>query len=106
MSFARGNGGWGRFRDEGTSRAPGIVVINAVGSDFRIWDDVALILRRQFRLIRYDKRGHGLSEAGPDRYEMADYARDLSALLDRLGVGRATIVGLSMGGVVAQELYR
>ncbi len=106
MSFANVNGGAVHFSDEGPRHAPVLVFINALGSDFRIWDEVARILRRQFRLIRYDKRGHGLSEAGPDRYDMADYARDLSTLLDRLGVARATIVGLSIGGVVAQELYR
>ena len=54
----------------------------------------------------YDKRGHGLSESGPDRSDMVDYADDLAALLDILGVGRATIVGLSIGGVIAQEFYR
>ncbi|HME85421.1 MAG TPA: 3-oxoadipate enol-lactonase [Roseiarcus sp.] len=106
MSFARVNGGVVHFSDEGLRHAPVLVFVNALGSDFRIWDDVARILSRQFRLIRYDKRGHGLSEAGPDRYDMADYARDLSALLDRLGVARATVVGVSMGGVIVQELYR
>ncbi len=106
MSFARVNGGVVHFSDEGLRHAPVLVFVNALGSDFRIWDDVARILSRQFRLIRYDKRGHGLSEAGPDRYDMADYARDLSALLDRLGVARATVVGVSMGGVIVQELNR
>src|SRR5271165_3754335 len=106
MSFARVNGGVVHFSDEGPRHAPVLAFVNALGSDFRIWDDVARILSCQFRLIRYDKRGHGLSEAGPDRYDMADYARDLSALLDRLGVARATVVGVSMGGLIVQELYR
>jgi 3-oxoadipate enol-lactonase len=106
MGFARVNGGVVHFSDEGPRLAPVLVFVNALGSDFRIWDDVARILSLQFRIIRYDKCGHGLSEAGPDRYDMADYARDLSALLDRLGVARATVVGISMGGVIAQELYR
>ncbi|MGA7198779.1 3-oxoadipate enol-lactonase [Roseiarcus sp.] len=106
MSFAKVNGGVVHFSDDGPRHAPVLAFINALGSDFRIWDEVASILSRQFRLIRYDKRGHGLSELGPDRYDMADYARDLSALLDRLEVARATIVGLSIGGVIAQELYR
>src|SRR5208282_635685 len=106
MSFARVNGGVVHFSDEGPRHAPVLVFVNALRSDFRIWDDVARILSRQFRLIRCDRRGHGFSEAGPDRYDMADYARDLSALLDRLGVARATVVGISMGGVIVQELYR
>jgi pimeloyl-ACP methyl ester carboxylesterase len=63
----------------------------------RIWNEVAEILAPDFRVITYDKRGHGLSESGPDRNDIADYARDLSALLDHGGAGRATIVGLSIG---------
>ena len=106
MSFARVNGGVVHYLDEGPREGQAFVFINALGSDLRIWDDVARILSREFRVVRYDKRGHGLSELGPDRYDMADYARDLSALMDRLAVERATIVGLSIGGLVAQELYR
>ena len=72
----------------------------------RIWTEVAEILAPDFRIVTYDKRGHGLSESGPDKSDMADYARDLAALLDSVGVGRATIVGLSIGGLIAQEFYR
>ena len=106
MSFARVNGGVVHYLDEGPREGPALVFINALGSDLRIWDEVARTLSKDFRIVRYDKRGHGLSEAGPDRYDMADYARDLSALLDRLAVERAAIVGLSIGGLIAQELYR
>jgi 3-oxoadipate enol-lactonase len=106
MSFVRANGGVIHYRDEGPRAGRAIVFINALGADLRIWDDVAAILSRELRVVRYDKRGHGLSETGPDRYEIADYARDLSGLMDGLGVKRATIVGLSIGGLIAQELYR
>ena len=106
MGFLRANGGVVHFRDEGRRDGSAIVLVNALGSDLRIWDDVAARLAPAFRVVRYDKRGHGLSEAGPDRYDMADYARDLAGLLEALGVARATVVGLSIGGLVAQELYR
>jgi 3-oxoadipate enol-lactonase len=106
MSFARLNGGVIHYRDEGPSKGKALVFINALGTDLRIWDDVARIVSHGFRIVRYDKRGHGLSESGPDRYDMADYARDLGALLDRLAVERATIIGLSIGGLIAQEFYR
>ena len=106
MRFVRANGVVLSCRDEGRRDGPALVFINALGSDLRIWDDVAAILSPDFRIIRYDKRGHGLSELGPDRCDMADYARDLAALLDRLGVARATVVGLSIGGLIAQDLYR
>lgn len=106
MSFLRANGGVIHYRDEGRRDGPAIVFVNALGSDLRIWDEVAARLAPEFRVVRYDKRGHGLSEAGPDRADMADYARDLAGLLDALGVTRATVVGLSIGGLVAQALYR
>lgn len=106
MHFIRANGVVVCFRDEGRRDASALVFINALGSDLRIWDDVAGILSPSFRIVRYDKRGHGLSELGSGRCDMADYARDLGALLDVLGVGKATVVGLSIGGLIAQELYR
>ena len=106
MGFVRANGGVIHYRDEGPRDGPAIVLVNALGSDLRIWDEAGAHLIRDFRVIRYDKRGHGLSEAGPDRYDMADYAGDLAGLLDALGVARTTLVGLSIGGLVAQQLYR
>ena len=106
MSFMSANGAVVHYRDEGPRDASAIAFINALGSDLRVWDPVAARLSESFRVIRYDLRGHGLSEDGPDRYDIADFARDLLALLDRLDVARLTIVGLSLGGVIAQELYR
>src|ERR1700733_5772722 len=106
MRFVKANGLVIHFSDQGRRDGPPLVFINSLGTDFRIWNDVAEILAPDFRIITYDKRGHGLSESGPDQNDMADYARDLTALLDQVGVGRATIVGLSIGGLIAQELYR
>ena len=106
MGFLRVNGGVAHYRDEGPQAGPAIVFVNALGSDLRIWDDVAARLAPEFRVIRYDKRGHGLSEDSPARYDMTDYAKDLADLLDSLAAAPATIVGLSIGGLIAQELYR
>jgi 3-oxoadipate enol-lactonase len=106
MKFVKANGLVIHYLDQGRRDGPPLVFINSLGTDFRIWNEVAEILAPDFRIVTYDKRGHGLSESGPDTNDMADYARDLTALLDGLGVGRATIVGLSIGGLIAQELYR
>ena len=106
MKFVKANGLVIHFSDQGRGDGPPLVFINSLGTDFRIWNEVAEILAPDFRILSYDKRGHGLSELGPDKNDMADYARDLAALLDVVGVGRATIVGLSIGGLIAQELYR
>jgi 3-oxoadipate enol-lactonase len=106
MRFVKANGLVIHYLDEGRRDGRPIVFINALGCDLRIWTEVAEILAPDFRVITYDKRGHGLSESGPDKCEIADYASDLMGLLDSVGVGRATIVGLSIGGVIAQEFYR
>jgi 3-oxoadipate enol-lactonase len=106
MRFVKANGLVIHYRDQGQRDRPPLVFINSLGTDFRIWSEVAEILAPDFRIITYDKRGHGLSESGPDQNDVADYARDLAALLDQVGVGPATIVGLSIGGLIAQEFYR
>lgn len=106
MKFVKANALVIHYLDQGRRDRPPIVFINALGCDLRIWTAIAEILAPDFRVVAYDKRGHGLSESGPDKCEMADYAGDLIGLLDSVGVGRATIVGLSIGGVIAQELYR
>jgi 3-oxoadipate enol-lactonase len=106
MKFVKANGLVIHYLDEGRRDGPPIVFINALGCDLRIWTKVAGILAPEFRVISYDRRGHGLSESGPDKCEMADHAGDLMGLLDSVGVERTTMVGLSIGGVIAQELYR
>ena len=106
MAFAEVNGAVAHYRDEGRVDARAIVFINALGMDLRIWDDLVGPLANAYRIVRYDKRGHGLSELPAGPALIADYSADLAALLDRLEVGGAVIVGLSMGGLVAQALYR
>jgi 3-oxoadipate enol-lactonase len=104
MAFARVNGVVIHYRDEGRADLPTVVFSNSLGTDFRIWDDVVNGLGGRYRVVRYDKRGHGLSEATPAPYTLSDHVGDLAALLDHLGVKRAVIVGLSVGGMIAQAL--
>jgi 3-oxoadipate enol-lactonase len=106
MQFANVNGGVTCFADEGPRNAPVVVLINSLGTDFRIWDHVTRSLTGQYRVVRSDKRGHGLSEIRTGPATMADFATDLAALLDRLEIARAHVVGVSIGGLIAQELYR
>jgi 3-oxoadipate enol-lactonase len=106
MAFVRANGGVIHYSDEGPRAAQPIVFINSLGTDFRIWDEVVAPLAQEARIIRHDKRGHGLSELRAGAAVIADYAADLAALLDHLDAPAATIVGLSIGGMIAQELYR
>jgi 3-oxoadipate enol-lactonase len=70
----------------------------------RVWDAVADSYADRFRVIQYDKRGHGLSSLPPGGWRIADLAGDLAELLDRLAVSRAVVLGLSVGGMIAQSL--
>ncbi len=90
------------YRLDGDQAGSPIVFVNSLGTDLRIWDDVVPHLK-EFRLIRYDKRGHGLSDSPPGPYALADFAEDLAGLLDQLHVERALVVGISIGGSIALD---
>jgi 3-oxoadipate enol-lactonase len=92
------------FRDENPRQLRTIVFVNSLGTDLRIWDDVVAHFAGDFRILRYDLRGHGLSEAPPAPYSVDDLAADLAALLDARKVKSAILVGLSVGGMIAQSL--
>lgn len=88
----------------GPADAPVVVLSNSLGSDHRMWDAQVPELEKTFRVVRYDTRGHGASPVPQGPYGIDDLADDLVALLDRLGVERAAIVGLSLGGMTAMRV--
>ena len=104
MAFARVNGIVLHHQILGSSEGPALVFINSLGSDLRIWQEVAPAFTEQFRVILYDKRGHGLSDAPSAPYTIDEHTDDLLALLDHLGVEKASLVGLSVGGMIAQRM--
>ncbi len=79
-----------------------VVLIHALGTDHRMWDRQVEALKPHFRVLRYDVRGHGQTDKPPGPYSLELFARDLAALLDALGIAAAHLVGLSMGGMIAQ----
>jgi pimeloyl-ACP methyl ester carboxylesterase len=79
---------------------PPVVLLHAGGADLTMWDPQAGSLAQQFRVIRYDARGHGRSTAPGGPYSTTE---DLRLLLDRLGVRRAHVVGISMGAGTALD---
>lgn len=81
-----------------------LVFANSLGTDYRLWDKVVARLRPGVRILRYDMRGHGLSEAPPAPYAMGTLVRDLERLMEHVGMREAVLVGLSIGGMVAQGL--
>lgn len=83
---------------------PALVFVNSLGTDFRIWRDVIVRLAGEASVLAYDKRGHGLSDAGTAPYRLDDHVADLAGLMDRLGLGQAVVCGASIGGMIAVRL--
>jgi 3-oxoadipate enol-lactonase len=89
---------------EGSDDRPALVFSNCLGSDLRIWDSLVPYLVEHCRIIRYDKRGHGLSDVSAPPYSLDDLVQDLVGLLDALEIKEASLCGLSVGGLIAQGL--
>jgi 3-oxoadipate enol-lactonase len=104
MAFVRVNGIVLHHQVLGPSDGQVLVFINSLGSDLRIWQEVAPVFTDRYRVILYDKRGHGLSDATAAPYSIDDHTDDLLALLDHLGIGKASLIGLSVGGMIAQRI--
>ncbi len=88
----------------GPEDAPVVVLSNSLGSTHAMWDAQADALAEHFRVVRYDTRGHGGSPVPDGPYDIDDLADDLVALLDTLGLEKAHVVGLSLGGMTAMRL--
>jgi 3-oxoadipate enol-lactonase len=92
------------YRIDGNPNGKPVVFANSLGTDLRLWDAVLPLLPQENCYIRYDKRGHGLSQCPPAPYSMGALVRDVEQLMDHLGVTDALFVGLSIGGMIAQGL--
>ena len=92
------------WRERGDASGAPVVFANSLGTDLRLWDAVVARLPAGTRAIRFDLRGHGLSACPPGPYAMGELSGDLEALLDGLGVRGCVLVGLSIGGMIAQDL--
>ena len=82
-----------------------VVFLHGVGGNRSNWSDQVAAVARLYRAVAWDARGYGDSEDAPGSWEFSAYADDLDRLLDHLEAGSAHIVGLSMGGRIAQEFY-
>ena len=92
------------YCESGEADGAPVVFANSLGTDFRLWDQVLPLLPKGLRIIRYDKRGHGLSSCPSGDYFMGDLVSDAARLLDHLQVKDCVFVGLSIGGIIAQGL--
>jgi 3-oxoadipate enol-lactonase len=81
---------------------PWLVMCHSLASDLSMWTPQVPALARRFKVVRFDTRGHGGSDAPSGRYSLDLLAADLLGLCDALGIDRAHCVGLSMGGMIVQ----
>ncbi len=88
----------------GPEDGPVVVFCNSLGTDLRLWDGVVARLPAGLRIIRYDKRGHGLSDCPAAPYSMGALIHEAEGVMDALAARDAVFVGLSIGGLIAQGL--
>lgn len=92
------------YRFDGPESAPVVMLSNSLMSNHTMWDPQMSVLTEAFRVLRYDTRGHGASDAPPGPYTIQLLAEDAVALLDALGIDKVHFAGLSMGGMIGQFL--
>ena len=89
---------------DGKEGAPWLVFSNSLATDLSMWDQQAADFAPSFRVLRYDQRGHGKTEAPPGRYSFDMLIADALDLMDALKIDKANVCGLSMGGATALGL--
>jgi 3-oxoadipate enol-lactonase / 4-carboxymuconolactone decarboxylase len=104
MPFIMANGVRLFYDITGSDDAPPVLFSNSLGTTLEMWDEVVCGLAPFYRCIRYDTRGHGRSEVIETETSIDGLAADAAGLLDALGITRAHVAGLSIGGMTAQAL--
>jgi 3-oxoadipate enol-lactonase/4-carboxymuconolactone decarboxylase len=102
MAFADLGTHRGYYRLEGGPGKPVLVLSHSLGLDHTMWDPQVPDLLSHFRVLRYDIRGHGASDAPPGEYSIDALGRDALALADALGLDAVAWCGLSLGGMIGQ----
>jgi len=87
------------YRIEGRGGAPWLTFSNSLATNMGMWDDQVAALKDDWRILRYDKRGHGGSDATSGDYPIEMLVADVIGLWDTLGIKRSHFVGLSIGGM-------
>ncbi|MBC7431381.1 MAG: 4-carboxymuconolactone decarboxylase [Rubritepida sp.] len=104
MSFVDLGGTVFHVCEDGPPGAPALLLLHSLGTTMEIWAPQLPALARQYRVVRMDLRGHGLSGATAGDYSMASLAADAMAALDALGIAAAHVAGVSIGGRLCLEL--
>ena len=90
------------YEIEGSDKGPWITLSHSLACNLQMWDDQMAALKKNFKVLRFDTRGHGQSSAPPGDYTLDQMADDVKGLFDALGITRTHWVGLSMGGMIGQ----
>lgn len=88
----------------GPKAGPALVLLHALGTSSAIWDDLLPLLPPSLRILRLDLRGHGHSDIPPGPYSMGALIRDAERLIEHFAMKEAVVLGLSIGGLIAQGL--
>ena len=88
----------------GQEGAPVVVLSHSLGSSLEMWNPQIAVLEPHYRVLRFDTRGHGGSEAPAQHYSLDQLGEDTVSLLDVLGIDGVHFVGLSMGGMIGQYI--
>jgi 3-oxoadipate enol-lactonase len=89
---------------EGPATAPVVTLSHSLATDLTMWDPQMPALTARYRVLRYDTRGHGGTDAPAGPYTLETLAEDACGLLQALGITRTHFIGLSMGGMIGQLL--
>jgi len=104
MSFVETGGARIHYSFEGAKDAPVLAFSNSLGANYSMWDPQVHELRKTFRILRYDTRGHGGSAVLPGPYTIEQLGNDFLGLLEELHLGPVHFCGLSMGGMIGMWL--
>jgi len=92
------------YQVDGPGAAPTVVLHHPLATNLTVWDELTAALTPRYRVVRFDARGHGETEASKAPYSFATLSADVTGLMDHLKIERAHFLGLSMGGMVGQHL--
>ena len=106
MQTVSNNGIMLHISDQGPKDSPVVMCANSLGTDLRVWDAMIAHLPHDLRIVRFDKRGHGLSDCPDGPYAIADLTGDALAVIDALDLQDITFVGLSVGGLIGQGVLQ
>src|SRR3954466_2140705 len=101
MPFVDHSGCRLRYEVDGNPHGPALLFSNSLGTTVQLWEPQLPALSPYFRIIRYDTRGHGASDAPQGPYSVETLGLDAIAVLDAVAVDHAHVCGLSLGGLTA-----